>query len=82
MADDDRSGPARTGDETAGDASGERPDERPGAVGADAKARFREALERKQGAAHRSAQGRANTGTVHGPETTGPGKRTFRRKTG
>ena len=48
----------------------------------DVKARFREALERKQGAAHRTAQGRPNTGTVHGSETTGGGKRTFRRKTG
>ncbi len=78
MADDDRDADAGTAPaETAGAG-----DERPGAVGADAKARFREALERKQGAAHRSAQGRPNTGTVHGPETAGPGKRTFRRKTG
>ncbi len=51
-------------------------------VADDVKARFREALERKQGAGHRSAEGKANTGTVHGPETAGGGKRTFRRKTG
>lgn len=63
----------------AGDQAG---DEARATVPEDAKARFREALERKQGAAHRSAQGRSNTGAVHGPETTGPGKRTFRRKTG
>lgn len=79
MADDDRTKdagatPAPRGTSPSG--------ERPGAVGEDAKAKFREALERKQGAAHRSAQGRTNTGSVHGPETTGPGKRTFRRKTG
>lgn len=74
MADDDRGAPAPETDAAAqdGDAT----------VTSDAKARFREALERKQGAAHRSAQGRANTGVVHGSEVTGRGKRTFRRKTG
>lgn len=59
--------------------------ERPAApepAGEDAKARFREALSRKQDAAHRSAEGRRNTGVVHGSEVTGGGKRTFRRKTG
>ena len=49
---------------------------------ADAKARFREALDRKQDYAHRSAEGRQNTGVVHGSEVTSGGKRTFRRKTG
>lgn len=49
---------------------------------ADAKARFREALDRKQETAHRSAEGRQNTGVVHGSEVTSGGKRTFRRKTG
>lgn len=48
----------------------------------DAKARFREALSRKQDAAHRSSEGRQNTGVVHGSEITGASKRTFRRKTG
>ena len=48
----------------------------------DARARFREALSRKQDAAHRSAEGRQNTGVVHGSEITGAAKRTFRRKTG
>mgnify|MGYP003416818266 CR=1 FL=1 len=48
----------------------------------DAKARFREALARKQDTAHRTAEGRQNTGIVHGSEVTSSGKRTFRRKTG
>ncbi|WP_250446862.1 DUF5302 domain-containing protein [Actinotalea sp. C106] len=48
----------------------------------DAKARFREALDRKRDQQHRSADGRRNTGSVHGSETTGPAQRTFRRKTG
>lgn len=48
----------------------------------DAKAKFREALARKQDAAHRSAEGRRNTGNVHGSEVTGGGRRSFRRKTG
>jgi hypothetical protein len=52
------------------------------AVPEDAKARFREALERKQDTGHKTADGRQNTGMVHGPEVTGGGKRTFRRKTG
>lgn len=46
------------------------------------KARFREALERKQQAEHRSEEARRNTGNVHGSGVTGGGKRTFRRKTG
>ncbi len=48
----------------------------------DAKAKFREALERKKQAAHRSAEAREETGSVHGSEVTGGGRRTFRRKTG
>jgi hypothetical protein len=48
----------------------------------DAKARFREALERKHQAAHRSDEARRNTGVVQGSEVTGTGRRTFRRKTG
>ncbi|NTW39945.1 MAG: DUF5302 domain-containing protein [Cellulomonadaceae bacterium] len=48
----------------------------------DAKAKFREALDRKHEAAHKSAEGRQNTGVVHGSEVTSGGKRTFRRKTG
>ena len=49
----------------------------------DAKAKFREALDRKKAAAqHRSADGSRNTGSVHGSETTGPVQRQFRRKSG
>jgi len=48
----------------------------------DTKAKFREALERKKAAAHHSAEGADNTGAVHGPETTGPSQRMFRRKSG
>lgn len=47
----------------------------------DAKERFRAALERKKGAA-RTAEGRRNTGAVHGSEVAGAARRTFRRKTG
>ncbi|GAA2728539.1 DUF5302 domain-containing protein [Cellulomonas aerilata] len=48
----------------------------------DAKARFREALERKKSANHRTSQGSGNTGSVHGSETAGRGQRTFRRRSG
>lgn len=48
----------------------------------DAKARFREALTRKQEGQHKTADGRPNTGSVHGSETRSGGQRTFRRKTG
>lgn len=48
----------------------------------DPKARFKAALDKKNAAAHRSNQGSANTGAVHGSESTGPGKRMFRRKSG
>lgn len=54
----------------------------PPAPADDAKARFREALERKHDSAHRSAEGRQNTGVVQGSEITGAAKRSFRRKTG
>lgn len=53
-----------------------------GGASTDAKARFREALDRKQDSAHRSAEGRQNTGVVHGSEVAGAAKRSFRRKTG
>jgi len=53
-----------------------------GAPSEDTKAKFREALERKKAAAHRSADAADNTGTVHGPETNGSGQRMFRRKSG
>ncbi|NMR20631.1 DUF5302 domain-containing protein [Cellulomonas fimi] len=51
-------------------------------VSDDAKARFREALDRKKAAQHRTAKGQANTGNVHGSETAGPTQRTFRRRSG
>lgn len=47
-----------------------------------AKERFREALERKNAAAHRSSQASRNTGAVHGPEDAGAARRMFRRKSG
>lgn len=46
------------------------------------KERFREALERKNAAAHRSAEAARNTGSVHGPEVGGSAPRMFRRKSG
>ena len=48
----------------------------------DAKAKFREALDRKNAASHRTADASSNTGSVHGSETVGPVQRTFRRKSG
>ncbi|MCB7137760.1 DUF5302 domain-containing protein [Cellulosimicrobium marinum] len=48
----------------------------------EAKAKFREALDRKNAARHRTADGETNTGSVHGSETVGPVQRTFRRKSG
>lgn len=48
----------------------------------DAKARFREALDRKQATAHRDGEARRNSGSVHGSEVAGSTRRTFRRKTG
>lgn len=48
---------------------------------ADNKAKMREALERKKANEHITAEGRRNTGQVHGSEVTG-GRRMFRRKSG
>ncbi|WP_431891248.1 DUF5302 domain-containing protein [Cellulosimicrobium funkei] len=48
----------------------------------EAKAKFREALDRKNAARHPTADGESNTGSVHGSETVGPVQRTFRRKSG
>ncbi len=56
--------------------------ERTTAPGADAKARFKEALDKKNAARHRTADGGTNTGAVHGSETAGPVQRMFRRKSG
>ncbi|MBD9699689.1 DUF5302 domain-containing protein [Flavimobilis sp. GY10621] len=47
----------------------------------DVKEKFRAALAAKKGNA-RSAEGAANTGSVHGSETSGSTQRTFRRKSG
>lgn len=52
------------------------------AVTADTKAKFKEALERKNAARHRTSEGSSNTGSVHSSETAGPTQRTFRRKSG
>jgi hypothetical protein len=54
----------------------------PAGASDDAKARFREALERKKSANHRTAQGSGNTGSVHGSETAGRAQRNFRRRSG
>ncbi len=56
--------------------------ERPNAASDEAKARFREALERKKTQGHRTADGTRNTGPVHGSETAGPTQRRFQRKSG
>ena len=48
----------------------------------DAKARFKEALDRKNAARQRTSAGDVNTGAVHGSETTGPVQKMFRRKSG
>ena len=47
-----------------------------------AKERFKEALDRKNASAHRSADRAENDGQVHGSEVSGGGRRSFRRKTG
>ena len=57
-------------------------DDKAGAVSEDAKAKYREALDRKKAASHRTADGSANTGQVHGSETAGPSQRRFQRKSG
>ncbi|UNX55777.1 DUF5302 domain-containing protein [Georgenia sp. TF02-10] len=46
------------------------------------KEKMRQALERKNQRAHRANQARQNTGTIHGSQVNGAGKRTFRRKSG
>lgn len=56
-------------------------DHEPAPAPQDAKARYREALERKRDSEHRTVEARPNTGAVHGSETHG-GRRAFRRKTG
>lgn len=56
--------------------------EHDGAVSEDTKAKFKAALDRKNAGQHRSAEGSSNTGSVHGSETAGKTKRTFRRKSG
>ncbi|PFG42827.1 hypothetical protein ATJ88_1499 [Isoptericola jiangsuensis] len=48
----------------------------------DTRAKFKEALARKNAANHRSAESDRNTGSVHGSETTGPVQQMFRRKSG
>lgn len=67
-----------------GTASGSPADEDrpPTAASDDSKARFREALERKKAATHRTAAGAAGSGGVHGPEIMGSNRRVFRRKSG
>lgn len=62
-----------------GDATSESRDTAPSE---DAKAKFREALDRKNRASHRTVDGERNTGAVHGSETTGPVQKMFRRKSG
>ena len=57
-------------------------DDKAGAVSEDAKAKYREALDRKKNASHRTADGSTNTGQVHGSETAGPSQRRFQRKSG
>ncbi|WP_203136869.1 DUF5302 domain-containing protein [Microbacterium sp. JZ31] len=50
----------------------------------EAKAKFREALEKKHArdSAHGSAPGRRDTGAIHGTHGAAGGKREFRRKSG
>lgn len=56
--------------------------ERPKAVSEDTKARFKEALDRKNAASHKTSDGDENTGSVRGSEVVGMTQRTFRRKSG
>ncbi|NNH52570.1 DUF5302 domain-containing protein [Promicromonospora citrea] len=60
----------------------DRAEEKATAPSADAKARFREALDRKNAARNRTSASDVNTGAVHGSETTGPVQKMFRRKSG
>jgi hypothetical protein len=48
----------------------------------DTRAKFKEALAKKNAANHRSADADRNTGSVHGSETSGPVQQMFRRKSG
>ena len=73
---DDHDAPAASDSSTSDSSAAES------SASADAKARFREALDRKHDTAHRSAEGRQNTGVVQGSEVTASAKRSFRRKTG
>lgn len=57
------------------------PGERPH-VSEDAKERFREALERKKAARHRTEGAAGSGGPVRGSETSGPTQRRFQRKSG
>lgn len=63
-------------------AAGEHDEESRPTVSEDAKARFREALERKKSAQHRTAGGANDAASVHGSETSGPTQRRFQRKSG
>ncbi|HEY0118217.1 MAG TPA: DUF5302 domain-containing protein [Cellulomonas sp.] len=51
-------------------------------VSEDSKARFREALERKKSAQHRTGGGTNGAAAVQGSETSGPTQRRFQRKSG
>lgn len=64
------------------EAQGAEQPKAPTAPSSDAKARFKEALDRKNAAQGRTAAGDVNTGAVHGSETTGPVQKMFRRKSG
>ena len=52
------------------------------AASEDAKAKFREALERKKAASRQGATGADGAGAVKGSETAGPVQRRFQRKSG
>ena len=52
------------------------------AASEDAKAKFREALERKKAGSRRGASGAGGVGSVKGSETAGPVQRRFQHKSG
>ena len=58
------------------------PDDHRPTVSEDAKARFREALERKKSTQHRTSGAVNGGGAVQGSETSGPTQRRFQRKSG
>jgi len=59
------------------------PDEKRSGPSAEAKEKFRQALEAKKArSSPPTADGTGSGGTVRGSETAGPGKRQFRRKAG